>query len=456
VKGFVLTPEIVVDAMVEALFAQKPPTEDSSLLDPGCGTGVFIGGVIRWCQKHSHPIPRIVGIELDIDRFNTARETYRQTREVQIRNEDFLGDLSVGQFDFIIGNPPYVGITRLDEAEKTRYRARYASASGRFDLYMLFFERAIKMLKESGRIVFITPEKFLYVKTAEPLRKLLSTRRVETLQFLDEATFEGLVTYPLVSTVSNRGPAQTNVALRDGSERTVRLPGDGRSWLPAISGVARTNAALTLQDVSVRISCGVATGADSVFVMPFSEVPDDLRVFAHPTLSGRQIHGPNHATVRDEMLIPYHPNGALISESELGPLAAYLKKPENYNLLMKRTCVTRKPWYAFHESPVLDQILRPKLLCKDIGAFPTFIRDVEGCIVPRHSAYYVIPRDPAMIDGLADYLNSPTARVWFENHCQRASKGFLRLQSHVLKRVPLPSDFAPREPALFESTLLTA
>ena len=97
-----------------------------------------------------------------------------------------------------------------------------------------------------------------------------------------------------------------------------------------------------------------------------------------------------------------------------------------------------KPWYAFHETPPLRDILRPKVLCKDIGANPLFVIDRDGYVVPRHSVYYIVPANPERIDDLADYLNSADAASWLRDHCQRAANGFLRLQSHVLKHLPLP------------------
>jgi hypothetical protein len=91
---------------------------------------------------------------------------------------------------------------------------------------------------------------------------------------------------------------------------------------------------------------------------------------------------------------------------------------------------------------VLWDILRPKILCKDIGKTPHFWIDRSGEIVPRHSVYYIVPRESAAIDVIADYLRSPPAHEWLRRNCQRASKGFLRLQSHVLQRLPVPDDVA--------------
>lgn len=92
---------------------------------------------------------------------------------------------------------------------------------------------------------------------------------------------------------------------------------------------------------------------------------------------------------------------------------------------------------------MLDEILRPKIFCKDITATPHFWIDREGTIVPRHSVYYLVPKNPCGLDELTDYLNSGEASEWLWAHCQHASKGFFRIQSTVLKKLPLPCQFAP-------------
>jgi hypothetical protein len=45
------------------------------------------------------------------------------------------------------------------------------------------------------------------------------------------------------------------------------------------------------------------------------------------------------------------------------------------------------------------------------------------------------------IEELQKYLNSGDARAWFEANCQRAANGFLRLQSTVMKQLPVPEHF---------------
>src|SRR5712691_299428 len=89
-KGFVATPEPVVDLMVAKLFYQKPPHRKDTVLDPGCGRGAFIDGIIRWCRKHNTSLPRIVGIESDPRFIEHTREKFSSVSSVRILGQYFL------------------------------------------------------------------------------------------------------------------------------------------------------------------------------------------------------------------------------------------------------------------------------------------------------------------------------------------------------------------------------
>jgi adenine-specific DNA-methyltransferase len=443
-KGFVPTPAATVDLMVAKLFSRKPPEKQDAILDPGCGMGAFIDGIHRWCKKNDRPVPRILGIESDPKLAKQARERFSRLGSVTIAQQDFLAPLA-GKFDYIIGNPPYVSILKLSEPERAVFRRDFLTAKGRFDLYLLFFERALSCLKPDGRLVFITPEKFLYVETARPLRMMLAKLGVEEIHLVDETIFAGLATYPTITTVLNTSlPRPTKFILRDGRQREVQLTANVSSWMPLLNGDNGDKTDYTLKDICVRISCGVATGADGVYVV--RNAAPDLRRFAYSTIAGSEI-SPYNSVIKPQHLIltPYSASGELLPENQLGQLREYLQKPDHREVLLKRTCVARKPWYAFHETPPLPEILRPKLLCKDITRDSFFVIDEIGDVVPRHSVYYIVPKDPDLIYDLANYLNSPKVKSWLRSHCQRATHDFLRLQSHVLKRIPIPRDFVEEQ-----------
>jgi hypothetical protein len=235
-----------------------------------------------------------------------------------------------------------------------------------------------------------------------------------------------------------------------------RVP-NKESWLPLIEGASPSEPDLILGDLCLRISCGVATGADAVFVRPAEGLNGGLLDFAHPTIAGRELTPETIAIPqRFVMLVPYDANGRLLPIDRLGPLRRYLERPEIRDRLLARTCARVKPWYAFHETPALPDILRPKILCKDITDSPRFWVDRTGIIVPRHSVYYIVPRDPGTIDTLAAYLRSQAAHDWLAQNCQRAAKGFLRLQSRTLQRLPLPPAMASAVPPAVLQPRVTA
>jgi methylase of polypeptide subunit release factors len=235
-KGFVPTPPAVVDRMVGKLFGEAPPHPEDTLLDPGCGSGAFIEGVIRWCRERDRTPPRIHGVEPHPARCDEAREQFAQSDFVEVEQKDVLAD-ALPSFDYVVGNPPYVPITQLSEGEKTQYRSRFATAHGRFDLYLLFFECAVELLDEGGRLVYVTPEKYLTVQTAAPLRRLLGRHRVREVELLAEDTFSDLVTYPAVTTLDKTEPdGPATLHLRDGTRREVRFSEDGASLAPQMYG----------------------------------------------------------------------------------------------------------------------------------------------------------------------------------------------------------------------------
>lgn len=440
-NGFVPTPAATVDLMVERLFASGSPRRGARLLDPGCGEGEFIDGVIRWCDAHRSAVPHIVGVEQDPQRARFAKERFRANASIEIVCKDFLG-FHAERFDYVIGNPPYVSLGHLTDSQRADYRAEFETASGRFDLYMLFFEQSLRLLAPTGRLVFITPEKFTYVGAARPLRGLLLRNGIEELQFLDERTFPDHVTYPLVTTVMRASSHGATTVIRRSGDRTEVTLNSVESWMPVINGSKHRTTGPTLSDICIRVSCGVATGADALFVKQTSTIPSDLARFARPTIAGRQLIEGRAPRPSASMLIPYAQDGTLLSERRLGALGEYLRQPANRRQLRARVCAARKEWYAFHDSMPLSDMLMPKILCKDISPRPFFVTDTTGTVIPRHSVYYIVPENSKDLKPLCEYLNSEFARDWITAHAQRAANGYVRLQSHVLKRLPVPESFA--------------
>jgi hypothetical protein len=89
-----------------------------------------------------------------------------------------------GGFDAVIGNPPYVLLQVLDQPTAEAYlKQRYKSARYKIDTYHVFMEQGINLLREGGRLGYITPTSFLRNKYAQSLRSfILEASEVDTLR----------------------------------------------------------------------------------------------------------------------------------------------------------------------------------------------------------------------------------------------------------------------------------
>ncbi|RJS91378.1 class I SAM-dependent methyltransferase [Candidatus Bathyarchaeota archaeon] len=450
--GKITTPLDIALYMVNKLFRNRTPNSTSRILDAGCGSGVFIRAILNWCSRENVELPEIIGVEIDSELVSITRKKFKGVDKVKIIQADFLTinekELA-GKFDYIISNPPYISYERIQFKKRDLYKKMFKTAIGRFDTYMLFFEKALELLKIGGRMVFITPEKYVYTVSAKKLRELLAQYDVEEIELIYEDVFQGIIAYPTITVINKKPPGITTIRLRDGMTIKIKLPGDGSPWL-ARAQICRSSKASTLskythrlKDIAMRISAGVATGCDEVFVIPKRSLPEELKTYAYPTISGKELSmfKPGEAIDYNKlnyvMLIPYDREGKLLSERSK-PLIKYLLRWRH--ALEDRYIVKsgKKKWYAFHEKPPLKDILRPKILWCDIAREPTFYVDPKGMLVPRHTVYYLIPKHPNIIPKLVKYLNSDEVREWLRVHCQRAANGYLRLQSHILKKLPIP------------------
>jgi len=104
-----------------------------------------------------------------------------------------------GGFDVIIGNPPYVHLENVREESEKLSKQNYQTYDKRGDLYALFVEKGFSILKESGYISYIMPNKWLQAGYGKSLRGyFLSKKLVRLIDFGDMQIFEGATTYPCI------------------------------------------------------------------------------------------------------------------------------------------------------------------------------------------------------------------------------------------------------------------
>ncbi|MCH5174486.1 MAG: Eco57I restriction-modification methylase domain-containing protein [Prevotellaceae bacterium] len=125
----------------------------------------------------------------------------------EVLNEDG----TFGGFDVIIGNPPYISLEKLKtevsvygkmhriEKEGQGVHKTYKTLEPRGDIYALFVERGLHLLRQGGYLSYIIPNKWEKVMYGRPLRELfLQQNLTHLVDFGDNQIFEDATTYTCI------------------------------------------------------------------------------------------------------------------------------------------------------------------------------------------------------------------------------------------------------------------
>lgn len=129
--------------------------------------------------------------------------------------------MDLGGFDVIVGNPPYIRIQNMvkyspDEVQyyKSRFSPYTTSKSDNFDKYALFIERSLGLLKPSGSLGYIVPNKFFKTRAGASLRQLITSQRYLSgiVDFGVQQVFAGqTTTYTCILVLRKESPKQVLV-----------------------------------------------------------------------------------------------------------------------------------------------------------------------------------------------------------------------------------------------------
>ncbi len=99
-------------------------------------------------------------------------------------------------FDAVIGNPPYIEFKKLPRAEKEKL-THFESTTGKYDLFVVFMERAIHIVKINGYICLIEPTTFMKKDFGGGIRKYIrdNCKVISISDFADIQVFDSVTNY---------------------------------------------------------------------------------------------------------------------------------------------------------------------------------------------------------------------------------------------------------------------
>ncbi|MGB9755169.1 Eco57I restriction-modification methylase domain-containing protein, partial [Roseiflexus castenholzii] len=112
-----------------------------------------------------------------------AWDPYDQNASADFFDPEWMFGIRDG-FDMVIGNPPYIQLQSEGGKLATLYQTQnYHTFDRRGDIYALFYERGMELLKDHGFLCYITSNKWMRAGYGEKLRRAFT--RYNPLQLID-------------------------------------------------------------------------------------------------------------------------------------------------------------------------------------------------------------------------------------------------------------------------------
>ncbi|WP_343085729.1 Eco57I restriction-modification methylase domain-containing protein [Streptococcus parasanguinis] len=164
------------------------------VLENSCGDGQVLSEIVTRYIKDSIDFGRdskeiaqglsenIFGFEIDLLQYKRCINNLNSILHKngipsinwKIYNEDFLRWIPTDNFDFIIGNPPYITYSELEENERLFLKQQFNSCSkGKFDYCYAFIERSINLLSDTGKMAYLIPSSIFKTVSGKRLRDIM-------------------------------------------------------------------------------------------------------------------------------------------------------------------------------------------------------------------------------------------------------------------------------------------
>jgi len=241
--GVYYTPPAIAGRLLTLAEEAGVDWKHATMLDPACGGGAFVAAMAQWLKVNLKSLDeaglitevaqRVRGYEIDpfsawmsqvfaeaVLLHECRAVSRRLPRVVEIR-DSLAEDAPLGNFDLVIGNPPY-GRTKLGNRDRERFKR---GIFGHANLYGVFTDQALRLAEHNGVIAFVTPTSILSGEYFKKLRGLLAAvAPPRHIEFVSDrkGVFDGVLQETMLSTFrKGEGSGQGSVggvSVSDGDE----------------------------------------------------------------------------------------------------------------------------------------------------------------------------------------------------------------------------------------------
>ena len=330
-----------------------------------------------------------------------------------------------GGFDVVIGNPPYVDSETMTKSipEQREYISQtYQYAKGNWDLLVPFIEKAFNLLRENGKMSFITSNKWLALDYGTAIRTLA----VPHLSFLVDCTTEKVFDSANVSSVVFGLDAKTTDAFKIGIVKNAEIRNIDTLKIKDIESLITNNLSLAfsegigviaklsklpqLKDLGYNVFGSFTTG-EAYLLVPF--------VNDNPTPSDVEFKLINTGTI-DKY-------SSLWGQSEIKYLGKQLQYP-----------VVNRDEFRQNFPNRYEKLNKPKVIITGIRYFEVII-DPANEYLPAKSTV-TITGDLNALYYLIAVLNSRIINFYIrENYYSSSMGGGINFTPDLVRTLPIPN-----------------
>ena len=379
-----------------------------------------------------------------------------------------------GGFDIVIANPPYIQLQKDGGRLGNMFTDQnYSTFKRTGDIYMLFYEKGINVLKNDGHLVYITSNKWMRAGYGDVLRGFFTVKNpVKLLDFAGFKIFESATVDTniiIVQNTQNKNKTEAvhfkndykqgeSIAEYVNNNKVVLGNLSHDIWFIGSQAEMRLKEKIEkkgkpLKDWDVNIYRGVLTGYNEAFIIDEAKraelIADDPKSdeIIKPILRGRDIkrYSYNWAGL---YLIATFPT-LKVNINKYPAVKKYLKSfgkklhqsGETYIDKNGRKCKTRKltgnKWYETQDQiSYYPEFAKEKIVWQRITQCPTFCCVDKDVFILDSMAFFTGNKN---LKYFTSVLNSKIIEYYIEQIVHKYGDAGYRLSNQYVEIMPIPN-----------------
>jgi hypothetical protein len=374
-------------------------------------------------------------------------------------------------FDVVIGNPPYIQISKLEETlKKNLAKMKFETFSSSGDIYECFYENGNRVLAKGGHLCFITSNKWLRANYGTSTRKFFLTKTNPKLlfDFGQEMIFSTAIVHSNILLFQKNSfknefkgcqlsKTKLNSLIQYFNDNSISLDYFNEEvW--AISSPELISIKFHLEKTAkkiikwnVDINYGLKTGYNDAFIIneekkvELEKKDNNNHTILKPILRGRDTRK-YYCNFHNYYLITSHNGSKKNGTSRVNIVNDYphiYEHLKSFEPKVSNRSDMGDHWTNLRSCAYLDEIEKEKIVFSEIVSEPQFYYDTKN-YYPEASAFLITGEN---LKWLTAMLNSELITVLFRIfYAGGELVGKYRYKKAFLENLPIPEpneDFKP-------------